>query len=360
MWSNWILKDIDLIIIDECHRQDFNYIFSVPGISDKKVIGVTATPQRSGKMRQLGLDYESIITTVSVQQLINRGYLVSDDYFGLTGADLNKIKIDKMKGDFSESDMFSRFNSPKLYAGVVDNWEQHARNSKTLIFCVNIEHVIHTTEEFQKRGYDARFVVSKMSNPKAPKEGATDGAWVRYEEKMRLYNLYLESFGIWSGERRDIIRKFERNEFPILINAGILTTGYDCPSIETIIVNRATLSVTLWFQMIGRGSRTFPGKTHFNLLDFGDNANRLGHYTSQQLWHLWHDDSSSGEGVAPTKFCGEKHKPDKNNNQGCSRLIHASFNICPFCGFIYPKEQPKPIELKTIVYNKKNQKSGYY
>ena len=354
MWRNWILNSIDIIIIDEGHLQDFNDLFECGLFKDKKVITFTATPRRTGKMRQLGLDYEAIIIGPSISYLIKHDRLVGDDYYGVKGADLNNITWDHKKGDYSESDMFNRFNSPKLYAGVVKNWLQITPNTHTLGFCCNIEHTIQTCEEFHKHGIDARFVVSKMSNPKEPKQDATEGAWVRYQEKVRLYNLYLESFGMWSGERSYIVTKFKRQEFPVLLNASILTTGFDCPSIETVLANRATSSLTLWYQMIGRAARTHPGKTHFNLLDFGDNANRLGHYTTPQHWGLWHEESKSGGGVAPVKECGFKNNGVriKSDKLGCGRLIMASYKICPFCGFDYPKKELKEIDLQGLMYQK--------
>lgn len=353
MWANWILRNIDLIIIDEAHKQDFNYLLESELVKNKFVIGFTATPKRTGKMRQLGLDYEKIIPTVTVSELIKRSYLVTDDYFGVGGIDLNGIKYDPLKGDYSESDMFDRFNSPKLYAGVVKNWKEVANNTHTIVFCVNIEHVIHTCEEFHKNGINAKFIVSKMGVPKEPKEGAKDGEWVRYEERMRLYNLYLDSFGKWSGNRTTVIDQFKRKEFSVLINAGIATTGFDCPSIETVIVNRATTSSTLWLQMIGRGSRIYPNKTHFNILDFGGNADRLGHYTMEQHWSLWHESKEGGDGVAPVKMCGvdSNGKEIKSNKKGCDRLILAAYKICPFCGFKYPEKKIKEIDLKGVMYD---------
>lgn len=355
MWINWIKKKIDLIIIDECHLQDFNFIFESGLLANKFVLGFTATPKRSGKMRQLALDYEEIIETSSVNQLIKEGYLVSDDYSGVDGVDLNGLKYDKLKGDYDEKQMFDRFNSPKLYAGVVDNWLKIARNTKTLVFCVNIEHVIHTCEEFNKIGVQAKFLVSSMSNPKEPTKDAKQGAWTRYEERIRLYHLYQNSFGKWSGERTLIIKEFKNRKFDVLINAGILTTGFDDPSLETIVVNRATSSLTLWLQMLGRGSRISPKKTHFNILDFGNNASRLGHYTAPRLWHLWHEDKNSGDGIAPMKECGisglVKLPQDKNGEKGCGRMILASMMICPFCGFIYPKKKVEDVDLHGILYD---------
>jgi len=358
-WKKWILNSIDLVIIDEAHLQEFNIIFERGILKDKFVIGFTATSRRTGKMRQLALDYEEIIDTVTVSELIELGYLVSDDYAGVAGANLNNIKRDYIKGDYSERDMFTRFNSPKLYAGVVKNWLEIARNTRTLVFCVNIEHTIHTCEEFQKNGVDARFIVSQMSQPKEPSKTDKQGAWSRYEERMRLYHLYKQRFGQWSGERSAMIDRFKRGQTQVLINASILTTGFDYPGLETIVVNRATLSLTLWLQMIGRGARISPGKTHFNLLDFGENADRLGHYTSPQGWGLWHEAAGEG-GIPPVKECGidsNGHKIKTEGKPGCKRLILAAYNICPFCGFKYPKKKIKEVELQTLAYDEKQYKA---
>jgi superfamily II DNA or RNA helicase len=355
LWVNWIKKDIDLIIIDEAHLQDFNFLFESGIVAKKIVLGFTATPKRTGKMRQLALDYDEIIEISSVNELIKEGFLVSDDYSGVDGVNLNDLKYNKLKGDYDEKQMFDRFNSPKLYAGVVDNWLKIANKTITLVFCVNIEHVIHTCEEFNKIGIPAKFLVSSMSQPKEPEKDSEQGAWTRYEERMRLHSLYKDSFGRWSGERTMIIKEFKSGKFNVLINAGILTTGFDFPELETVIVNRATSSLTLWMQMLGRGSRIAPHKTHFNILDFGNNASRLGHYTAPRIWRLWHDDNNSGDGIAPMKECGVsglvKLPVDKNNKAGCTRMILASMMICPFCGFIYPKRKAEDIDLHGVLYD---------
>jgi len=359
MWRDWILRDIDLVIIDEAHLQDFNFILTDGILDNKYVLGFTATPKRTGNMRQLALDYEETIPGVSVSKLIKDGYLVSDDYFGVSGVDLNDIKYDAKKGDYSDKDMFARFNNPKLYAGVVENWLEIAPNSHTLAFCVNIEHVINTCNEFHKQGIDARFLVSSMKKPKKPSESAMEGELIRYEEKMALYDLYMSSYGKWSGPRQKIIRKFGDKEFPVLINAGILTTGFDCPSIDNVIINRATLSHTLYDQMIGRGSRIHPGKDSFTIMDFGNNASRFGHYSAPKKWGLWHEQpKGSGSGVAPVKDCGldNNGRAIISNKIGCNRLIMASIKICPFCGFKYPKEQIEEVKLKGSMYDNETNK----
>lgn len=347
------LRNVDLVIIDEAHKQEFNYLFESGLIDNIRVLGFTATPSRSGKMRQLALDYEEIIDEVTVQDLIDRGYLVQDEYHGVSSVNTSDVSINRMKGDFDEREQFQKFNSPKTYAGAYKQWKEIAYNTQTLVFCINIEHCIKTCEEFRKNGIEAKFLVSGMSLPKKPKDAATPGKFVIYEEKMRLYNLYKESYGKWSGERSRIIKQFKNNEFSVLINAGILTTGFDAPNIETVLVLRATLSITLWLQIIGRGSRINGiSKTHFNILDFGENAKRLGHYSQNKKWSLWHSDKS-GDGVPPIKECGlSDGRPIKSNKKGCKRILIASTKICPFCGFKYPEKKTKEVELVQSFLNK--------
>ena len=349
----WIefLQSIDLLIIDECHLQDFNYIFE-SGIFDKKhVIGFTATPRRTGKMRQLALDYTKIIEGIPVTELIKKDYLVNDDYFGIAPPDLSDVQFDHLKGDYKTGSLFQKFNSPTAYAGAVKNYKELTPDTKAIVFCVNIEHCIRTAIAFNDAGLNAKFIVSKLSTPKKPNSEDL-GAISRYNERKRVYDLFQENLHL-TGNRTQLFKDFDQNKFDILINAGIATTGFDQPDLVTGIILRATLSTTLWLQMIGRLSRIFPGKTHFNILDFGGNAERLGHYTEVRIWSLWHE-KFEGEGLPPIKECGIK--PDGrpilvNGSEGCKRPILASYKICPFCGFKYPKKEVKEIDLQSIMFD---------
>lgn len=370
-WQELIMS-IDLIIIDEAHKQEFNYLFESCLIDNKRVVGFTATPRRSGKMRQLALDYEQIISTVSVKWLIDNDYLVNDDLYSVDGIDIEGIEIDRMKGDLKTSSMFKKFNNSKLYSGVVENYRELVPGTKTLVFCVNIEHTIKTAEEFIKKGINAKYIVSKLSQPKKldffignDKEySESENAEIeRYNDRLRVYELYKSTFSKLSGNRKDIFKQHQNNEFDILVNAGIATTGYDDKSLETIILNRATISTALYLQMIGRGSRIYKNKTHFNILDFGGNAKRLGEYSEERTWSLWHE-KTEGNGIPPIKSCGfdSDGMPIHGGariEKGCNRPILASYSICPFCGFKYPSKKVNDIELK-ITKNTKSIKSMNY
>lgn len=87
-------------------------------------------------------------------------------------------------------------------------------------------------------------------------------------------------------ERKDILKWFHENDNAILTSVSILTTGFDEPGVKNIILNRATRSLTLYYQMIGRGSRRLPDKEEFNIIDLGNNVARFGMWDAVVDWQL--------------------------------------------------------------------------
>ena len=351
-YVDWIKNDIDLVIIDECHGQEFNYLFESGLFDDKLVIGVTATPSRKGKMRQLGLDYDRIVRGPSVKQLVKEGYLVNCDIYDFESPSMKGATIDSKTGDFALKDMFSRFDKPKLYNGIINQHKNICNNEKTLVFCCNVEHAVNTCIEFSKNGIPVKFLAGSKSAPKKPIDLEDIGQVERYKERLRSYNVYKNNFDKYSGARESIIEWHKNTPNGVLTTVDILTKGYDDPSLINIILYRATTSLTLYLQMIGRGSRVMDGKTHFRFLDFGGNKERLGGYDTVRNWGLWHEEQKEGSGTPPLKECGidSKSKPIKAGGdveKGCKRLIMASAKICPFCGFKYPeKDEAAEIELR--------------
>lgn len=351
-FRDFITDDVSLIIIDEAHKQEFNYLFESGLLDNKVVLGFTATPSRGGKMRQLGLDYEFIVQGPQVKDLVNAGYLVNSDTYRLPAPSITGVGIDSKTGDYKSSELFSRFNTTKIYSGLVNQYKKHTPGKKMIVFCINIKHCIKTTIELNKAGIKAKFVASNKSEPKYP-ENSEPAKIAKYNNDLKTYEFWKENFDIYSGSREVIFEEFENNIIDVLVNVDIATTGYDCPSIEVVAVLRKTQSLTLWLQMIGRGSRIFPGKENFTIFDFGDNSlpENLGDYDSNRGWSLWHEENKSGGGVPPLKICGldSKEKPIQSSNEitkGCQRLIMAMQNLCPFCGFKYPeKKEASEVEL---------------
>ena len=349
-WYKFIKEEIDLVIIDEAHAQEFNYLFESGVVDDTATLGFTATPYRGGKMRQLGLDYEDIINGPSVKYLIGEEKLVNCDIYDCGAPDMKGVSMNYAKGDYNENQMFSKFNTSKFYKGLVRNYKKHTPNEKMIVFCCNIEHAIKTTKALTEAGFRAKFISSGVGKPKEY-TGDDIPSQIRYEKRLKKYHKFTKAFAKFSGKRKEIFDGFKHNEFEILVNVDIATKGYDCPDIKVVALYRATQSLTLYLQMIGRGGRIFPGKTHFTVFDFGDNKSRFGGYDAERIWSLWHEDSPGG-GVPPLKECGftselKKIKPGGRIKDGCRRLILASAQMCPICGFEYPeKNEAEEIDLQ--------------
>jgi len=346
-------KSFDVVICDEFHLQEFNPYFENDCFNGAIILGFSATPQRMSKQRQLAADYEVLIQGLQVPELIKLQKLVPDKYFGISGANVKGVKLNSF-GDYQENQMFDRFNKRELYSGVVENWQRNVPNTVTLGFCVNIQHTINTCKAFNDAGITAKFLTSDVAIPVI---GTGEAAKVKHDIKLSEYENFKDGYRMYSGDRTGILSDWKRRKYDVLMNAGILTTGFNRKDIETIVINRATTSVPLWLQMLGRGSRTYPNKTHFNILDFGNNAAELGYYNQQRNWSLYHEQSKGG-GAPPVKQCGTmagKRKTDKNSNPGCEAYVFASSRICEFCGYIFELEKElKFAELIQIDYNTDN------
>jgi superfamily II DNA or RNA helicase len=282
-WRKW-WDEIDLIIVDETHRSEFHWLADFD--KGKFKLGVSATPSRSGKMPQLHSEYETLITGLQVRELIKLGRLVPDYYVGVP-VDISGVSKDN-KGEFSNNQLFEKFNNTKTYSGIVENWIEHANGLCTIVFCVNIQHCIETAKALNEAGIGAKFITSKPSKPNEPKnpEEEDPASWTKYRRKTKEYNNYMAAFPLYSGEREQTINDWKRDKFPVLINAGIAVEGFDHRPIMCVVVYLATTSGNKWSQMTGRGSRTFPGKEEFILMDFGGNADRLGHYQQNKQFSL--------------------------------------------------------------------------
>lgn len=359
-WIDFLQNDIDLFIVDEAHIQEFNHLFETGLLKGKKLLGFTATPRRTGKMRQLGMDYEKLIRGAEPKDLIELGYLLNCDTYKFDAPDMTGVETNAMTGDYAENSMFQRYDQVRFYQGLVLNYKKHAEGKKMIVFCCNVEHAIKTTIQLNESGYRAKFIASEKGKPKEVQstslfdedgEGEQRAAFEKYKSKMKEYQFYIENYKKYSGTRKQIFDGFHDNEFEILVNVDIATKGFDEPSIEVVAVYRSTKSETLWLQMIGRGSRIAENKDGFILFDFGGNVDRLGSYDDNRTWSLWHDTKKDGNGVPPLKECGitSKGSPIKSSSdvpKGCERLIMASLQLCPYCGFKYPdKKDSEEVEL---------------
>lgn len=309
-WAQWFGR-FGFIILDECHRAEFDFIFEQPAIALTYVVGLSASPARYGQMRQLGLDYGAVVVGPQVSELVRDGYLCRCRLFSLDAPSLEDVEWSYGRGDYNLGQMAAKFKSRARYVGAVENYQRICPGEKTLVFCCSSEQTIELTKAFCEAGIDARYCLS--------------GDFDEDEE--------------YSGERKAVVEAFARGEFPVLVNFGLFTTGIDIPDIKVVMLMFSTTSLVKYLQCLGRASRIAPGKNgEFLCLDFGRNYERLGRYEDERVWSVWHS-TGAGGGVPPTKICPK-----------CGRLVPVSWTDCQFCGYHWPTQQETyRAELQEIV-----------
>lgn len=332
------LSTFELILIDECHTQNANFLFETGIIDETMVIGFSGSPRRTGNQRQLGMDYETIVLSETVNSLIGHKKLVPCRYFEVP-FDVSGLKVDPLSGDYTAKSQYIKFDSPEVYGGVIDNYRRYGESRPFVCFCSNIAHVIKTTREFCMSGIQVRFVVSNLNRPNKP---ASEGAeYERYLDHLEAYTLLQENRHL-RLDQTEVNAAFDSGEIAGVVSINVMTTGWDYKPLSCLILNRATTSLPLLIQMFGRVQRPFAGKSDAIILDFGENVKRLGDAETDREWSLWHETSDS-VGIPAEKECAGV---DKNGRKGCGRLILASYSICPFCGFRFATaEEIREVEL---------------
>lgn len=356
-----LAKRVDFIMIDECHRTIADWMFEHELFKDKIFLGFTGSPSRSGKQRQLGENYEKIVygpTTIELEDIkkVNKLKVVSVKF------DRDKLKVDRShtKGDeYSLKGMYDAMNKKELYHGVVKNYKKYTPNTMAICYNVTIIHAIKTCIEFNESGIKSKFITSPIGKPKI-KENPTDADKVRYDLKMKDYEMYKKYFKIYGGDEKEVLEEWRNGEFKVLHNVDKYTFGFNEPKLVTTIVNRATISLPLWIQMANRSTTLCEGKDVSYLIDMAGNYYSLGMPNNNHKWNLVHETKES-DGIAPIKECGLQQRkgikpdpitgyyPDKNNKPGCGSYIATSIMICPYCGYLFQTEQEKiEVELQLI------------
>ena len=217
------------IIIDEAHHAlSPSYRNVIDYFDSAKVLGVTATPDR-GDMKNLGEVFDSLAYEYRITQAIKQGYLCKIKALTIPlKLDISKVGISA--GDYKVGEIGTALD-PYLDQ-IADQMAEHCMNRKTVVFLP----LIATSQKFrdilEKRGFRAAEVNGD------------------------------------SEDRAEILADFEAGKYNVLCNSMLLTEGWDCPSVDCIVVLRPTKVRGLYCQMVGRGTRLSPGKDHLLLLDF--------------------------------------------------------------------------------------------
>ncbi len=296
------LGHIDLCIIDECHdishKEEGSYRKIISHLAmvnpHLRVIGYTATPFRLGHglITDKPAIFDELIEPTSIEELIFKGYL-SPLKSKQTGFVLDTSGVKKRGGDFIESDLQKAVDTEDNNVRMVEEVIARAGDRKSwMFFCSGIEHAEHVRDILIRYGIPAAAVHSKMQ-----------------------------------GGRKQAIEDFKSGKIRAITNVNALSTGFDHPAIDLLVMARPTMSVGLYLQQAGRGLRICEGKDDCLVLDFAGVVAQHGPVTAVQPPKR---KGEEGGGKAPTKGCPE-----------CGELIHASVMTCPACGHVFEaKEKP--------------------
>lgn len=228
------------IIIDEAHHCiSDSYQKILQHFGSAHVLGVTATPDR-GDMQNLGQVFDSLAYEYTLPKAIKEGYLSPIKALTIP-LQLDLSGVSMQSGDFKAGDIATALD-PYLYQ-IADEMEKYCKDRKTVVFLP----LVKTSQKFKA-----------ILNEKGFRAAEVNGE---------------------SRDRAEVLEAFDRGDYNVLCNSMLLTEGWDCPSVDCVIVLRPTKVRSLYSQMVGRGTRLCEGKDHLLLLDF------LWHTERHELCH---------------------------------------------------------------------------
>lgn len=299
------LGHIDICLIDECHllsnEQAGTYRTFIADLLKinpaLRVIGLTATPYRLGQgMLTEGKDalFSDILNPTTVEELVHRGYLALLQSKNTT-AKLNTDGVAKRGGEFIASELENAVDTADAVAAVVSETLERGKEYRHFLwFCAGVDHAQHVAAELRSRGETASCITG----------------------------------GTPSGERAELIRDFRAGRLRHLTNANVLTTGFDAPNTDCLVMLRPTMSPGLYVQMAGRGMRLKEHTDHCRVFDYAGVVAMHGPITCVEP----PSKKAGRKGDAPTKTCPK-----------CDEIVAANARQCQ-CGYVFPvaeKEQAR-------------------
>lgn len=241
-----MIDNVGLVIIDEAHYNSFRKLFSQ--FKNSFILGVTATPLSSNIKLPMHQNYNELIVGDTIQSLIDNGFLARATTYSYD-VGLTSLKVG-INGDYTVKSSDDLYMNMVMQEKLLHAYTEKSLGKKTLIFNNGINTSLYVYDTFKEAGFPIKHLDNTTS----------------------------------AEDRKDILQWFKKTPDAILTSVGILTTGFDEPTVESIILNRATKSLTLYFQMIGRGSRKLPHKDEFTVIDLGNNALRFGLWNDPVDW----------------------------------------------------------------------------
>lgn len=218
----------DTIVVDEAHHCiSDGYQRVLKHFENANVLGVTATPDR-GDMRNLGSYFQSLAYQYSLPAAIKSGYLAPIKALTIP-LQLDLTKVGQQAGDFKTKDLGTALDP---YLEQIAKEMEKFKDRKTVVFLP----LVKTSQKFRD-----------ILNSRGFKAAEVNGE---------------------SDDRKRVLEDFDKGKYNVLCNSMLLTEGWDCPTVDCVVVLRPTKVRGLYSQMVGRGTRLSPGKKELLLLDF--------------------------------------------------------------------------------------------
>jgi DNA repair protein RadD len=295
----WHLGRFDLVIVDECHLISHKavgtyrtFLAEARKINPAlRVVGLTATPWRTASGSLCHGDealFSAVAHEVPMLDLIRDGYL-SPLVSKRMATQLDVSGVATRQGEFVAKQLEAAVDREEItQAALTEVLDLGQERKKWLVFCSGVNHAEHIATVLRERGISAGCVTGQTPMVK----------------------------------RDQLINDFKSGRLRALTNANVLTTGFDVPDTDLLVMLRPTQSPGLFVQMVGRGSRQAPGKTDCLVLDFAGNTLRHGPVDQVKAWIPI---AKQVPQAAPTRTCPE-----------CQTILSIAVRTCPECGYEFP------------------------
>ena len=254
------------VLIDECHLVNPKEGMYKTFLSSLKckIIGLSATPYRLSSSRDFGsmlkfitrtrpCVFSEVIYQVQISTLLDMGYLSKLNYYPMNPVGWNELnlKVNTTGADYTDKSVVKEYERIDFYG-----------------FLVNI--------------------VQRLMNPKSGVKRKGILVFTRFLKEAERLTWSVPGTAIVSGEtpkkeRERILEAFKSGEIPVVANVGVLTTGFDYPELDTIVMARPTMSLALWYQIVGRAIRPHPSKEAGWIVDLCGNIKRFGEVKDLRL-----------------------------------------------------------------------------
>ncbi len=247
------------VLIDECHLvnpKDGMYKTFLSSLKCK-IIGLSATPYRLSSSRDFGsmlkfitrtrpCVFSEVIYQVQISTLLDMGYLSKLNYYPMNPVGWNELnlKVNTTGADYTDKSVVKEYERIDFYGFLVS-------------------------------------IVQRLMNPKSGVKRKGILVFTRFLKEAERLTWSIPGTAIVSGEtpkkeRERILEAFKSGEIPVVANVGVLTTGFDYPELDTIVMARPTMSLALWYQIVGRAIRPHPSKEAGWIVDLAGNLKRFG------------------------------------------------------------------------------------